>query len=423
MRRKIFISVITLVLLITVFTTSTYAWFRVNSSSYISGFNFEVMSGEGFLISTYDGNFRQELDALSLKQAMIKKYDNNNYYNYIDGSVIKKDTGMALTENEIDSILKETILLSPVTSRDGVVITDMYKGVNEPTSGKFIEFDLYFKQVSEYASDNLIYNIFLYLGDTYVDDLEGYTMVSSSLKSAPTDVTLAADMTLQDGTVLKAGDKVTVSSANAMRLSISEKTLKPVVEPEDPEGDGDDPVGPVIPDEGEEGEDNNDNLENPVEPVDETDGEGGDDEPVDPEAPEDEEVDENPYEELNPIIYEFYNSLDNGSYATSYDGDDDNLNWLYNSKTNAMFTYYNNQKAVGIEPLPFEELPQNVIRYDINSKEVREDVFTTVRSGAGYKLVTFRLWIEGWDADCFDGLFESINVKLSFKGKRIYENN
>lgn len=410
MRRKLFISVITLVLLITVFTTSTYAWFRVNSSSYISGFDFTVMSGEGFLVSTYDGNYRQELDAKSLKQAMILKYDNVSY-DYKDGTIYRKNTDLALSEQEIDSILKETILLSPVTSRDGVVITDMYKGVNEPTSGKFIEFDLYFRQVSEYASDNLIYDIFLYLGDYEVDEQEGYTRVPSTITSAPTDVILAADMTLQDGTVLKAGDKVTVSSANAMRLSISEKTLKVEEEP----GEEDTPVGPVIPD--EEGTEDDENLDSGIETANETgSGEGSEDEPNDPTIPEEEE---NPYEELNPIIYEFYNSLDLGSYATTYDGDDENLNWLYNSKTNAMFTYYNNQKAVGIEPLPYEELPQNVIRYDINSKAVRQDVFTQVKSGSSYSLVTFRIWIEGWDADCFDGLFESINVKLSFQGKRV----
>ena len=383
MHRKIFISVITLVLLITVFTTSTYAWFMVNSGAYISGMNFQVMNGEGFLVSTYNGNYRQELDALSLKQAMISKFDKDNY-EFVDGVLYSKSNGIPVTEQMVDSLLKETILLSPVTSKDGVVITDMYKGVNEPTTGKFIEFDLYFKQTSNIESDNLTYNIFLYLGDIFTDEEEGYTMVPSSIKSEASSVRLVADMTLQDGTIKHAGEEIEVSSANAMRLSISEKTLK--TEP-------DTPVGPVVPGEGEE--------ENPVDPTVEI-----------------EEEETNPYEELNPIIYEFYDSLDHGSYATDYTGDDDNLNWLYNSNHNAMFTYYNNIKVVGIDPLPFDELP-NAIRYDINSKAVREDVFTTVKSGSDYKLVTFRLWIEGWDADCFDGLSKSINVKLSFKGKRV----
>ena len=409
MRRKLFISVITLVLLITVFTTSTYAWFRVNSSSYISGFDFTVMSGEGFLVSTYDGNYRQELDALSLKQAMVLKYDDESY-EMKDGVLYRKGSDNQITEQEIDQLLSNSMLLTPVTSRDGVVITDMYKGVNEASTGKFIEFDLYFKQASAIEEDNLLYDIFLYLGDYEVDEQEGYTRVPSSIAANPSDITLVAKMVTNNGEKA-AGDKVTVSSANAMRLSISEKTLKVEEEP----GEEDTPVGPVIPD--EEGTEDDENLDSGIETANETgSGEGSQDEPNDPTIPEEEE---NPYEELNPIIYEFYNSLDLGSYATTYDGDDENLNWLYNSKTNAMFTYYNNQKAVGIEPLPYEELPQNVIRYDINSKAVRQDVFTQVKSGSSYSLVTFRIWIEGWDADCFDGLFESINVKLSFQGKRV----
>jgi hypothetical protein len=42
----------------------------------------------------------------------------------------------------------------------------------------------------------------------------------------------------------------------------------------------------------------------------------------------------------------------------------------------------------------------------------------TVKSGTDITKVTFRFWLEGWDADCFDGLTKSINVNLTFTSKK-----
>ena len=76
-----------------------------------------------------------------------------------------------------------------------------------------------------------------------------------------------------------------------------------------------------------------------------------------------------------------------------------------------MFTYYRNLKnfdVVGFEPLTFEDRLRS---YRDLSKA---PLITTVETGGDAKLVTFRFWIEGWDADCFDGLKDSVNVSLTF---------
>ena len=123
--------------------------------------------------------------------------------------------------------------------------------------------------------------------------------------------------------------------------------------------------------------------------------------------------------ETPAIIYEPTNEHDLGSYATDYSGNDAELNKLYNAKYNAMYTYYNNIREnaqLGNKLLSYEDKPETV-------RELTEDtIITRVSAGSGINKLTFRFWLEGWDADCFDGLSKSINVKLLFNSKRVYNN-
>jgi hypothetical protein len=139
---------------------------------------------------------------------------------------------------------------------------------------------------------------------------------------------------------------------------------------------------------------------------------------------------------------------DLGSFATDYDSTTDTstrtqeekneLDKLYNSNYNAMYTYYNNIKTEDKldNKLPHfdTDLPQTIRSLTkitesggiINS----EEVFATVTSGEITK-VAFRFWIEGWDGDCFDGLpgyldeegkeqeVNPINVQLLFNSIKV----
>ena len=347
MRRKLFLSFITLVLLITVFTTSTYAWFKINSSAMINGFDFQVHGGEGFVISTNGTNFYSGLSKEQMLEAIVYGYDDETF-EYKEGNLVFKETGQKVTYEELTKILSENLLLSPLTSNDGINFEDMLGADQTASSGQFIEFDLYFKTVSNVVEDNMKFEIYFNHEETSADD--GTKVVPTTISSNISELALTAPMTTINGNLNKF-DTITVSSANAIRMSVEDTTKA----------------------------------------------------------------------EKQATIYEFYNSYDLGSYATDYDGEDELLNKLYNSNNNAMFTYYNNNKASlhHLDPLSYEDMPKT-IRYENNSGEEFNQAITTLYSGSEATKITFRIWIEGWDADCFDGLFESISVRLTFKGNRIY---
>jgi len=110
---------------------------------------------------------------------------------------------------------------------------------------------------------------------------------------------------------------------------------------------------------------------------------------------------------------------------------------MYNSEYNAMFTYYN--KLVSLErnlkALSYDDLPKNIINQlptkdssELSAVENASDAdethykkMVTLSSGDAAKYLTFRIWLEGWDADNIDGLANPIDVRLSFASKRIFK--
>jgi len=105
---------------------------------------------------------------------------------------------------------------------------------------------------------------------------------------------------------------------------------------------------------------------------------------------------------------------------------DDDLYHEYNYQNNAMYTYYTNLKQTATltnKLKAYNYFPTTI--KDLTSKDANGDYIynkkiTTLSSGEDGKLITFRIWLEGWDADCFDGLKDSITASLSFSSKRIY---
>ena len=132
-------------------------------------------------------------------------------------------------------------------------------------------------------------------------------------------------------------------------------------------------------------------------------------------------------------IYELTDDNDLGSYATDYSGDniEDRNVQLYNANYNAMYTYYKNRRPYSnLKPLKYDTKPTTIRNSDLINNEgnrnEKNPVIATVKSGEYSQKLTIRIWQEGWDADCFDGLAESINVRLSFQSflkKNDNENN
>lgn len=452
-RKLIMLSASTAMAAISLVTT-TYAWFKLNATAKVENFDFEVISGQGFKVSIDGKNYFGDLDMLQMQKAIVASYDPSMYkilpydedgnnkkdvlYKYINSEYrALNDTE---TENEIQNVFKKIKLL-PATTKNGRNLTDLFNGTYTTTSGRFLEFGVYFKADSDNPNDNQKYDIYLN-GFSGVDEYKN-TMVDTIFTSKTTDVKLSANMNavITDPTTgaksikeLKASeqDKITVYSSNAARISTTESVLthhdEEYYETLDTEFDAekqyytkDDLTGLYLPYEGDDFEDVDNITYYEYK-----------------EAYDSYDVNEN-----SSLIYEIndteHPSTDLGSYATNYsDTSDMDKYYLYNCDCNAMYTYYNHLRAedrgLKNKELIYDELPQNIIRAlptrkssDINKASTPGEAsgsayypITNVESGADAKLITFRVWLEGWDADCFDGLSNSIDMRLAFCSKRVY---
>lgn len=371
--RKIFMGVMTLILVATTFVTSTYAWFKMNSSANISGFDLTVTGGEGFLISIDDNNYSNDLSNIQMKKAILLGLDSQTFQINEKGNIEYSASNLELSDSQINEIIAKNIQLLPVTSQNGYEFTDMHGSKQTPASGRFVEFSLYFKTSSQSIQDERKYDLSLLVGSTVFDD-EGKEIMPTTLKANVDNINLVADMNTINGNKL-ANDNISVYSANAMRFSIEEEKeieFTPVTEGAEVDANG-------------------------------------------------KTYDQILLETRNSStnIYEFYNEFDLGSYPLKGSTVD-----IYNPDMSASFTYYNNQKASKIEAL--DELP-TTIRYNQTTGTITKEeqqltqmpVITRVESGMQSKKVTFRIWLEGWDADCFDGLAKSVKVNFTFASKKV----
>ena len=72
--------------------------------------------------------------------------------------------------------------------------------------------------------------------------------------------------------------------------------------------------------------------------------------------------------------------------------------------------FYDYKNGIPSKTIKFDELLR-----DGNNNYSNNKVITTLSSNAeSATLLTFRIWLEGWDADCFDGIAGNINALLSF---------
>lgn len=175
-------------------TASTFAWFKINSNASVSGFEFTVQGGEGYQISIDDENYSNSLTNQQMMMAIIKGYksnyilDNNQIYSNpiydVDGNLVSN--GLAMTNDEIVAKFNEILLkpLSPTEESGALVFRNYIKNKILPTSGQFIEFNVYFKGLGN-TEDNQSYSIYV-LGEDYVNDLTGETALKTSIKTKTT---------------------------------------------------------------------------------------------------------------------------------------------------------------------------------------------------------------------------------------------
>lgn len=425
--RKLIVGISTICLLVMTFVSATYAWFEINSRASIDNFHFEVHGGQGFLVSIDNVNYYNDLNLLQLQKAMLVAYGAGEYrladdgseklyhrsYDRVseDGVAVIKEVWTEMTEQGISDAVSgrveanKGIKLLPVTSKNGRDLTDMYDSPSDVSLGRYVQFSIYFRTQSRRVEDKFAYDIYLNGDDATTDDgsLVEPTRITSTRSIYNLNANMDAVLNTNEGKKVYAlkrnntqgqRDAITVYSSNAVRLSVTENSLKEYTVV-DQNGD------PVLDEAGNPKKDYRYEL-----------------------------TDENSTRiyELNDTVNK---NTDLGSYATDYNGgytdaeldamitetgtliEDEKLA-LYCSRFNAMYTYYNNLKPdAQITHISYDNMPTTI--RDLSNK----DTITRVVAGEEAKLLTFRLWLEGWDADCFEGIEYAVKVRLAFGSKRV----
>ena len=374
--RKLILGVATTGFLAVTLAATTYAWYKLGNAAFTESFEFNASTTEGFLVSVDGNNFKHKLSTEDIVKAMIVGKSPSNFEFDADGNLIDLRNGnLKLEGNNLATVYQSVIALEPVTSKDGKTIKGLSGGtINETndSSSKYAFFNLYFKTVALTAEENLTYNI--YLDGLGYDDGHVSAQATSIWSDKATNVDLVANMTTYTKEYVK-GEKVQVYTSNASRFSIQDLGYITEEEIEEPIYSEDDPT--VV-------------VDTRIIKRTTTTKANGD-----------------------AITFELSEdrAYDLGSFATDYNGTDEELNKMYNSAYNGMYTYYNNIKTEDTleNKLPHfdTDLPQTIrslTTYDENHVKINtKEVIATVKSGEVTK-VALRFWIEGWDGDCFDGL-------------------
>ena len=117
-------------------------------------------------------------------------------------------------------------------------------------------------------------------------------------------------------------------------------------------------------------------------------------------------------------ILELTDEYDLGSYATNIaelaeqEGANIVYDASYDANKNAMYTY-SSQMVTHLQPIDYTKIPRT-IKSLTNGQGINTVRICSLTKEDSTQKATFKLWLEGWDADCIDGLKQSISVQLSF---------
>ena len=108
LRRKLIMSILSVLLLVMTLTTTTYAWFSTYSQVVVEGFNISVTGGKGFLISIDNIHYYNDLTKDKILSAIIlsrDKLSDDPLYELKDEKLYLKGTDTLVTEAEKLSII------------------------------------------------------------------------------------------------------------------------------------------------------------------------------------------------------------------------------------------------------------------------------------------------------------------------------
>lgn len=198
-KRKLILSLLLLALTIVTATSTTYAWFSKNRNAWVDDFELQIENVEGMLISIDGKNFSSSISNEELIRA-----------------IVAKNKGISLSEVNMDTLKEDfqAIHLSSVTTKDLISfntidqsnVVNGYYGLKEASKNSYIEFDLYFRIVSN-------------IGQT-TKDVQKLSFASDSEISSEARALNLVNSLNAGGFNYSSGDSIAVNPANAIRLGI-----------------------------------------------------------------------------------------------------------------------------------------------------------------------------------------------------------
>ena len=457
--RKLILSIFAVGACAATFSTTTYAWFRMNSRVFVSKLEFTVISGLGFKIAVDGSDSEYFTDTISSEQmsaAIAHGYNPDKYVFYqnelyeheaighydetTEEYVIDYHTYKKMSYFDIQNVIKNIKLdlaTTMVNDSEGHTTSDGYSLYNEfgeaiTDRNKYLEFSLYFKTDSDLVSDNQHFGIYISDDTTYVKDGQKdkdgnpieVPMNPTSIKSAIQQIKLVNDMSYLNKDYemvnLSAGDFVSMSLNNAIRFSTRDLGVVKVT----PKETG--TIDYSIPDEGKEETPKTPEAEETTETTTADIVVEGNVITSNTKLVEDEEINDGGVNTAAKI-YELSDENNLGSYITNYDGDENEEKRMYGANYSAMYSYYNSLGAASdeVKPLNYNDLKEMYEAGKIVNDLDSENILTVVDSGLDAHKITFRFWLEGFDSDYFAGVsgLVPISCNLSFKVNSKYGRN
>lgn len=184
--RKLIVSVFVLVVAMSLAVTSTFAWFTMTNTPSVDGFNVNVTTSEGLLISLTgaDGTYKSRF-----------------------------------TKSEIEAAIG-TVYLSPVTSTDGIAMKDL-AGQTAATSS-YVSFDLHFfsstlQSVKLNSTGNSVTSV--KNPSTDVDFAKAWKTIDASLYSNDVNLLNPSNGVVDEDGEIKTGADIIAKAQNAVRIS------------------------------------------------------------------------------------------------------------------------------------------------------------------------------------------------------------
>ncbi len=345
--KKIYISICTALFALISLISTSYAWFELNQEVWVDGFELNVTSGDGMLVSISGANYKQYLTTNDVIKAIVAKYKG---YSFDEDDNIIDFSGNTLSNDRINTMFNEIKLL-PITSSDGKSFYDrLGDEVVYQNNGMYVSFDIYFASDTTGGAGKNDLSVYFYSANEKILE-DGTTIKPTSINSTIENIDLVTTgVTYNKATGVKEtinSTNINIKSSDALRFSTKTTDI----------------------------------YSNEIAKI--------------------YELSEGYGSYATNFSEEYYETGTNGAYMAKYD-----------ASKNLMFSMFNATSASALEPLEYTEMPTTIKAFDTMSNAKVCDLSRY----SGYKnKVEFNFWLEGWDADCLDGIGKnSTHVQLSF---------